>query len=154
MERRIDGADHDREAVHGFEQAGEIAALHAQELGQGLAAILFGVAQDHGLHVRQPVLGEEHVLGAAQADALSAEAARRFGVARDIGIGADAEAAAERVGHLHELGEHRRIGVGILGGRLALVHIAVGAVDGNPVAFFNGDLLSGHLDDGGFWRAR
>ena len=53
--------------------------------------------QNHGLHVRDAVLGEEHVLGAAQADAFGAERARDFGVARNIGIGANAELAAELV---------------------------------------------------------
>ena len=37
------------------------------------AAILLVVGHDHGAHVRQAVLGEEHVLGAAQADAFGAE---------------------------------------------------------------------------------
>ena len=61
--------------------------------------------QNHGLHVRHAILGEEHVLGAAQADALGAEAAGRLGVARDIGVGADTERAAEFVRLTHERGE-------------------------------------------------
>ena len=57
------------------------------------------------------VLGEEHVLGAAQADAFGAELAGRLGVARDIGIGAHAELAAELVGPVHEgLPGRRRTG--------------------------------------------
>jgi hypothetical protein len=42
---------------------------------QRLAAGLFVARQNHGLHVRHAVLGEEHVLGAAQADAFGAELA-------------------------------------------------------------------------------
>ena len=41
--------------------------------------------------MREAVLGEEHVLGAAQADALGAERVGDLGVARDVGVGADAE---------------------------------------------------------------
>ena len=92
VQRRIERADHHREAVHGLEQAGEILALHGQQLGQGLAAGLLVARQNHGLHVLDAVLGEEHVLGAAQADAFGAELAGRLGVARDVGVGAHAEA--------------------------------------------------------------
>ena len=45
-----------------------------------------------------PVLGEEHVLGAAEADAVGAERASLLRIARNVGIGADAEVAAELVG--------------------------------------------------------
>ena len=92
MQRRIERADHHRESVHGLEQSGEILALHGQQLGERLAAGLFVARQNHGLHVLDAILGEEHVLGAAQADALGAEPAGRLGIARNIGIGAHAEA--------------------------------------------------------------
>ena len=57
-----------------------------------LAAGLLVARQNHRLHVRDAILGEEHVLGAAQADAFGAELAGGFGVARNIRIGAHAEA--------------------------------------------------------------
>jgi hypothetical protein len=41
---------------------------------------LLGVGQDHLAHRVEPLLAEEHVLGAAQADALGAELARPGGV--------------------------------------------------------------------------
>ena len=41
----------------------------------------------------KPVLGEEHVLGAAEADAPGAEGEGHLGVARDVGVRADAELA-------------------------------------------------------------
>jgi hypothetical protein len=47
---------------------------------------------DHLHDVRKPVLREEHVLGAAQADAARAERERDLGVARDVRVGADAQA--------------------------------------------------------------
>ena len=80
------------------EQAGEILALHGQQLQQRLAAGLFVARQNHGLHVLDAVFGEEHVLGAAESDAFGAELAGHLGVARDVGIGAHAELAAELVG--------------------------------------------------------
>ena len=35
MQRRIDEADHDRKAVHGAEEAGEVIGLESLELGEG-----------------------------------------------------------------------------------------------------------------------
>ena len=61
--------------------------------------------QNHRLHERQTIFREEHVLGAAEADALRAELPRDFGIARDIGIGAHAELAAELIGPAHELAD-------------------------------------------------
>jgi hypothetical protein len=80
--------------------------------------------------VLDAVLGEEHVLGAAQSDAFGAELARHFGVARDIGIGAHADLAAELVGPLHEALQHAGgwVGIGqntLRGGVGELVKIAV-----------------------------
>ena len=119
VQRRIERADHHREAVHGFEQAGEIGALHGQQLQQRFAPRLLIARQNHGLHVRNAVLGEEHVLGAAQADALGAEFRAGLRVARNIGVGAHAEGAAEFVGPAHEGGEHAGSGIGVDGLGLA-----------------------------------
>ena len=64
---------------------------------------LLVAGQNHGLHVLDAAGTEEHVLGAAQADALGAELAGDLRVARDVGVGAHAELAAELVGHLMNL---------------------------------------------------
>ena len=53
----------------------EVAALHRQDLGERRAAALLVVGADHLAHRENAVLLEEHVLGAAQADALRAELA-------------------------------------------------------------------------------
>src|ERR1039457_1744215 len=142
VERRIERADDHREAVHGGEETGEILALHGEEFQQGLAAALFVARQNHGLHVLDAVLGEEHVLGATQSDAFGAELARRFGVARDIGISAHAELAAELVGPLHEGLQHARGWVGVNGVGLAGKDFAGGTIERNPVAFLQGDDLA------------
>ena len=68
---------------------------------------LFG--KDHRAHVRQAVLGEEHVLGAAQSDAFGAERTRLQGIARNVGVGANTH-AAEGLGPSHELEQLRIVG--------------------------------------------
>ena len=57
------------------------------------AAVLLVVGEDHGAHVRQTIFREEHVLGAAQADAFCSECACLDGVARNVGIGANLQLA-------------------------------------------------------------
>ena len=59
--------------LHDLEQLDEIGALHRQELGERRAAALLVVGQDHLAHRADAVLVEEHVLGAAEPDALGAE---------------------------------------------------------------------------------
>ena len=92
VQRRIERADGDRESVHRAEDADEIVALHGQQFLQRRAAILFVVGQNHGAHVRNLLLAEEHVLGAAQADAFCAERARLDRIARNVSIGANSHA--------------------------------------------------------------
>ena len=55
-----------------------------------------GVGEDHLLHDRQPLLAEEHVLGAAEADALGAELARARRVLGVVGVRAHLQAAQRR----------------------------------------------------------
>jgi hypothetical protein len=68
------------------------------------AARLLVVGEDHLAHGADAVLLEEHVLGAAEPDALGAELERDAGVVRGIGIGAHAE-RAHRVGPAHQRAE-------------------------------------------------
>ena len=74
VQRRIEQADRHRPAVHRPEQAVEVLPLERQQLGQRLLAIVERVGQDHLAEVVDVV--EEHVLGAAQADAFGAEGDR------------------------------------------------------------------------------
>ena len=64
--------------------------LERQQLGQRLLAVLRRLGQDHLAHLLDVV--EEHVLGAAQADALGAEGDRLRRLVGLVGIGADARA--------------------------------------------------------------
>ena len=102
VQRRIDGADRHRAAVHRLEDAVEIVALQRQQLVERLAAIGFVVGEDHPLHDRDAALAEEHVLGAAQADAARAERVGELGLIGQVGVGADAQ-PAELVGPRQQL---------------------------------------------------
>ena len=52
---------------------GEILPLHRQQLGERGASAFLGFGQDHLAHRDDPIALEEHVLGAAEPDALGAE---------------------------------------------------------------------------------
>ena len=71
-------------------------ALHRQELGERRAPAVGVVGQDHLAHRDDARVVEEHVLGAAQADALGAEAARGARIGRRVGVGAHAAAGGAR----------------------------------------------------------
>ena len=107
MQRRIEQPDRDRQALHDREQLGEIAALHRQQLGERRAAALLVVRQDHLAHREDAVGVEEHVLGAAEPDALGAELERDARIVRRVGIGAHLE-LAHLVGPAHQRGELAR----------------------------------------------
>ena len=98
------------------------------------------LGEDHPLHGRQPV-AEEHVLGAAEPDALRAELARLQRVLGQVRVRAHlhrahlvgpAEHDAERTGRL---GRHDR--------HLADDDLAGATVDRDHVALAHGDLAPG-----------
>jgi hypothetical protein len=91
VQRRIEQADGDGEAVHRLEDPLEVAALHGQQLFERTPPPPFVARDDHLAHRGDAVAFEEHVLGAAQPDALGAEGARDAGVARRVGVGAHLE---------------------------------------------------------------
>ena len=82
VERRIEQADGHRQAVHRLEDADEVLLLVGLEGREGLLPPLLVVGEDHLPHVDDPLALEEHVLGAAEADALGAELAGLDGVVR------------------------------------------------------------------------
>ena len=107
MQRRIEQPDRDRQALHDLEQFGEVAALHRQQLGERRAAALLVVGEDHLAHRADAVGIEEHVLGAAEADAFGAELERDARVVRRVGIGAHLQ-LAHLVGPAHQRARTRR----------------------------------------------
>ena len=145
VQRRVDQADDDRQAIHRLKEARKVGPLEGQQLVQSRGAALGGLGEDHALYDGQALLFEEHVLGAAETDALSAEAAGALGVGRVVGVGPHLEATdlvgpaqqGDQVGLLLELGED--------GGDLAKIDLAGRAVQGDPVPFNNGDVAHGHL---------
>ena len=133
VQRRIEQADGDRQRLHGLEQAYKVLALHGQQLFERIAPFRLAVRQNHGAHVLNTAFGKEHVLGAAQANAFGSEQACLLGVARDVGVGPDAE-LAHRVGPAHELDQIRIVGTSRDGFQLAFDDAAGGAVERDPVA--------------------
>ncbi len=93
MQRRVEQPDRHRQARHRLEDALEVGLLHRQQPVQRGAAAGLVVGDDHLLHDREPLLAEEHVLGAAEADPLGAELARLARVLGRVGVGAHVHAA-------------------------------------------------------------
>ena len=105
-----------------------------------------GGGEDHAAHDRQAVLAEEHVLGAAQADALGAEAARALAASGPLSALARTASWPLRISSAQprivcELG-------GRLGRRqrdLAEHDLAGGAVERDDVALVHDDVADGEL---------
>ena len=93
MQRRVEQADRDGEARHRLEDPLEVRLLHRQQLVERRPPAGLVARQDHLLHDGQPVLRHEHVLGAAEADALGAELARLGRVLGCVRVGAHAQPA-------------------------------------------------------------
>ena len=98
-------------------------ARRSSVVGRGSPPTIFCVA----------VVAEEHVLGAAQADALGAELARALRVLGRVGVGADAEVRAARRPTRGRC-RMRRSTSGSTSGTSSIVIVAARAVDRDPVA--------------------
>ena len=119
VERRVDEPDDDGQAVHRPEDALEVALLEHLELGHrgvearddcasssassvspaaafALARVAAPATRIGAAHDLEPLALAEHVLGAAEADALGAVAARLRGLLGLVGVGPDAQAADRR----------------------------------------------------------
>ena len=99
MQRRVEQADDDRQAVQGFHGRLDVVLDEGEELVQGRFALLHGLAHDHLAQQEERFVGAlavEHVLGAEEADALGAEFHGLPGVLRRVGVGADLQHAHRR----------------------------------------------------------
>ena len=96
VQRRVDQPDRHRQPVHRRQELGEVLALQRQQRRQRGSRSLVALGQDQPLDLLTPV-AEEHVLGAAQADALGAEPAGPLGVLAGVGVGPHPQ-PADRVG--------------------------------------------------------
>ena len=104
VQRRVEQADGHRQAAHDLEELDEVGALHRQELVERGAALGVGVGEDHLAHHGDPLGGEEHVLAAAEAEAVDAELAGHARLGGGVGVGADPE-VADGVRPVEQLGE-------------------------------------------------
>ncbi len=149
VQRRIEEADRRRVALERPEDAGEVVALVRQQLGQRRLPVLERLGEDHLAHRVDAVALEEHVLGAAQADADGAERDRVLRLLRRVGVGAHRH-ARRLIAPLHQLLEvpellrlpRRLVAVDEAGHDLrrrrlhpSRVDLARCAVDRHPVAF-------------------
>ena len=142
VQRRVEQADGDGQAIHRLEDPLEVGALELLELVE--RGFLLGrvVGQDEALHQREPV-AQEHVLGAAEPDALGTEAARHVGVVRQVGVGPHLH-ATEAVSPLED-GVERATRLGSDDRDRADHHLAGRAVDRDDVALV--DHRTVHVDD-------
>ena len=114
MQRRVEEPDRHRETGHRLEDRLEVPLLHREQQIERLPAGTLVRREDHLLHHREALRGHEHVLGAAEADALGTELAGLGGVPGRVGVGADPEPpepvrpAEDRLEVLVDRGRHER----------------------------------------------
>ena len=133
MQRGVQETDDHGMALHGLVDALEVALLVGHDLGQGLLPVGYVVGDDHLTDGLDALALKEHMLGAAQADALRAEGIALSGVPGIVGIGVHLELAV-LVGPAHQAAEVAGAGIGGHGGDGLAVNIAGGAVQTDPVA--------------------
>ncbi len=124
--------------------------MERKQFVEGLDASLPIVGEDHFLDgaltlvapLRLLEIGEEHVLRAAEANALRPELDGLASVLRSVDVRADSESAG-LIGPLHE----RFVGLGKLGNhkghRFGVDH-TFAAVEGNPFSFLHDPAVSRH----------
>ena len=154
----IEQADGCRQTFEFFKDAGEVFALIRQEFAEGLFAIVEVVGENHFAHGVDAVSFEEHVFGASEADADSAEGDGLAGLLWRVGVCANVETGGFAA-PLHELLEALELlrGLSALvamdhagddfrrsGFEFAAVDGAAGAINGEVVPFFEG--LAGDRD--------
>ena len=93
MQRRVQKTHGDRQTIHGREDALEVLSLHGLELDQGLLQGVVAFREDHLPHYLEPLALHEHVLRAAQPDALGPEFPGPPGVLRGVGVRPHAKGA-------------------------------------------------------------
>ena len=133
VQRRVEQADRAWQARHDLEDGDEVAALFGQQLVERGATAGLGIGENHFAHRADAAGIEEHVLGAAQADALGPELARHAAFGLGLGIGAHTHPAV-LVGPFHQRAEIARQ-LGLDRGDLARHDLPVRTVDGDDIAF-------------------
>ena len=93
VQRRVDEAHGHGLAVHDLQHLQEVLLLEPLQLVEGRLALGGAGGGEDGALDQGAALAQEHVLGAAQADALGAELDGALGVEGGVGVGAHAQAA-------------------------------------------------------------
>jgi len=93
VQRRIKQTNCDRQAFHRFQDPDEIATLKRQKSRQRLCALGHSGCHNHVMHDWKPLGLHEHVLGAAESDALRAELSCSRSILRRVGVRPDLHAA-------------------------------------------------------------
>ena len=132
VERRVQITDGHRALTHDAVHRLEVTLLERLDLGQSSLALFYGTCADHLTDSLDAVLSKEHMLGTAQADALSTQVNCLLCVARVISVGHDQQLTSG-VCPAHEAVEVLVAGGGD-GSDLLTVDVTSGAVDGDPVA--------------------
>ena len=145
VQRRIEETDGYGVTAERLVQFFEVALLHRLDLRQSSLSLFHGIRADHFAERRDTVGLEEHMLGAAKADALRAEGSRLLRVCGGIRVGADSHCLIF-VGKLHDPSEVAGRSIRRHGRDAFAVDVAGGAVEGNDVALFiyfavHGELL-------------
>ena len=143
VQRRVEQPNCYWQAGHLAEDPGEIAALHGQQLGERAFARGEIAGEDHLAHRENAARLEEHVLGAAEPDALGAERAREARIRRRVGVRAHFQ-RADLVRPAHQIRE-RSAELGCYGRHLAAENFAGRAVERDPVAGFQHVPVDAHF---------
>ena len=96
VQRRVEQAHRDRQPAHRREDADEVAPLQRQQHVVGGLLLVGGLGEDHLAHGEHAFLAEEHVLGAAQPDALGAALAGVRRLVGGVGVGAHPQRRRDR----------------------------------------------------------
>src|SRR5688572_16146783 len=132
MQRWIEEPHTDGPGAHGREDRRVVAGLEVDEAGEGLAAIVLVLAHDQAAQRYEPLLGEEHMFRAREANALRAETERRRNRLQRFRVSAHLDLA----GGVRPVEEARDRATDVRLAERQRAHIdaAVGAVDGDAVA--------------------
>ena len=136
MKRGIQEANGYRVAFHCLIYALEVALLHGQQLCKSSLALLNGIGANHLADSLDAVALKEHMLGAAETDALCTQFAGLLSIVRSIGVGAHAELAV-LVRPAHDAAELAAYG-SVNSGNNAVVYVAVGTVEAYPITLVIG----------------
>ena len=140
MHGRVEQSNRHRIGRDNPEHLLEILALHGQQLVEGRLSFFHSPSHDHLDHDRQAFTGVEHTFRAAQTDAAGTILDGDTGHVRRIAIGHDRELgffigpAQQNVQFIRELRGQ--------GGDFTRIDVAVGTINGDDIAFAQGNVAN------------